>query len=58
MERIKPIQSGHSLFLKSKIEATKIARLLNKTPGQVKVGVRKTKHLLRGKGYLVYSGNY
>ncbi len=47
------LQSGHSAFFKRKSDAQKCKIKLDKTKGQVKVRVKKTKHTLRGKGWLV-----
>lgn len=49
----KGLQSGHSMFTKNKVEAQKCVRDLNKLPGQTKVKLKKTKHTLRGDGWLI-----
>lgn len=41
------LQFGHSAFFKSKSEANKCAK-------EIDAKVKRTKHTLRGKGWLVY----
>lgn len=47
------LQSGHSMFTKSKREAKRCIRELKKDKGQVKLRLKKTIHTLRGKGWLI-----
>lgn len=47
------LQSGHSMFTKSKKEAKECVKELRKNPNQVRVILRKTTHVIRGKGWLI-----
>jgi hypothetical protein len=47
------LQSGHSMFTKSKSEAKKCIRELREDPHQVKLRLKKTTHTIRGKGWLI-----
>lgn len=51
--KCKHIQSGHSAFFKKKSNAVKCKKRLSKEPGQVKLTIKKTKHTIRGRGWLV-----
>ena len=50
------LQSGHSMYTKSKKEAQRCIRQLRKDPHQVRVRLKKTTHTIRGKGWLIAAG--
>ena len=52
----KGLQSGHSMYSKSKKEAKKCIIQLRKDPHQVKVRLKKTTHTTKGKGWLIAAG--
>ena len=47
------LQSGHTMFTKSKKEAKRCVKELRKEPHQVKLRIRRTNHVIRGKGWLI-----
>lgn len=47
------LQSGHSMFTKSKKEAQRCVKELRKDKGQIRVRVVRARHTLRGKGWRI-----
>lgn len=49
------LQSGSSAYFKTKKQAVLNKNRLSKVQGQVKLRIKRTNHLLRGKGWLLYT---